>query len=43
MALATAWTEHEIVWLFVLAGVLTAAIAGWRDRGSSNPISGSSV
>ncbi len=43
MALATAWTEHEIVWLFVLAGVVTAAIAGWRARGSSNPISHSSV
>jgi chromate transporter len=27
MALTTAWTEREIVWLFVLAGVLTAALA----------------
>ena len=43
MALATAWTEHEIAWLFVLAGVLTAAIAARRARGSAKPISRSSV
>ena len=30
MALTTAWTEREIVWLFGLAGVLTAGLAGWR-------------
>ncbi len=30
MALATAWTEREIVWLFLLAGVLTATLATWR-------------
>jgi chromate transporter len=30
MALATAWTEREIVWLFVLAGVLTAGLAARR-------------
>jgi chromate transporter len=27
MALATAWTEREIAWLFVLAGLVTAALA----------------
>jgi chromate transporter len=27
MALATAWTEREIVWLFLLAGLITAALA----------------
>lgn len=32
MAFATAWTEREIVWLFVLAGALTVALALWRTR-----------
>ena len=32
MGLTTAWTEREIAWLFVLAGVLTAAIAAARLR-----------
>jgi chromate transporter len=32
MALATAWTEREIAWLFVLAGVLTATLAAPRLR-----------
>lgn len=27
MAIATAWTEREIVWLFLLAGLLTAGLA----------------
>jgi chromate transporter len=32
MALTTAWTEHEIAWLFVLAGVATAAPSIWKSR-----------
>ena len=32
MALTTAWTEREIVWLFLLAGVLTSGAALWRSR-----------
>ena len=32
MALATAWTEREIVWLFLLAGLVTAAPAIWESR-----------
>ena len=39
MALVTAWTEREIVWLFLLAGVVTAAYAIWRARHSSPPAS----
>ena len=35
MALTTAWTEREIVWLFLLAGVVTAAPAVWRSRGTA--------
>ena len=35
MALATAWTEREIVWLFLAAGVLTAALAMTRERSVS--------
>jgi len=34
LALTTAWTQREIIWLFVLAGVLTASIAVWRTRHS---------
>ena len=30
MAITTAWTEREIVWLFLLSGLLTAAHAGGR-------------
>ena len=36
MALTTAWTEREIAWLFVLAGVLTATLARWDARPSCN-------
>jgi chromate transporter len=36
MALTTAWTEREIVWLFVLAGVLTAMLAPWVERRRTN-------
>ena len=32
MAISTAWTEREIVWLFLLAGVVTAALAVGRRR-----------
>ena len=32
MAVTTAWSEREIVWLFVLAGVLTATLASVRAR-----------
>jgi chromate transporter len=32
MAITTAWTEREIVWLFLLAGLVTAAPAAWRAR-----------
>jgi chromate transporter len=37
MAVATAWTQREIVWLFLLAGILTAVLASWRARDSSKP------
>jgi chromate transporter len=37
MALTTAWTEREIAWLFVLAGVVTAGLAiRARDRGPAD-------
>jgi chromate transporter len=36
MTLATAWTQREIAWLFLLAGILTAGIARWRSRSVSN-------
>jgi chromate transporter len=32
LALTTAWTQREIIWLFVLAGVLTGTVAIWRAR-----------
>jgi chromate transporter len=35
VALTTAWTEREIIWLFLFAGVLTASIATWRARRDS--------
>jgi chromate transporter len=34
LALTTAWTQREIIWLFVLAGVLTGTVATWRMRNS---------
>jgi chromate transporter len=37
MAVTTAWTEREIAWLFVLAGVLTAAIAVSRRTAAAPP------
>ena len=40
MGLTTAWTEREIAWLFVLAGVLTAAIAAARLRAAPGAESG---
>jgi chromate transporter len=30
MAFTTAWTEREIAWMFIAAGVLTAGVATWR-------------
>ena len=35
VALTTAWTEREIIWLFLLAGVATATVASWRTRRQS--------
>jgi chromate transporter len=43
MALTTAWTEREIVWLFGLAGVLTAGLAGWRTRRTHDRSSGAGL
>src|SRR5262245_28502900 len=37
MALATAWTEREIVWLFLLAGLVTAAPAIRQLRAAVTP------
>jgi chromate transporter len=37
MTLATAWTEREIVWLFLLAGGLTVALAAVRSRTPAAP------
>jgi chromate transporter len=34
MAFSTAWTEREIVWLFLLSGVVTASPAFWQSRAS---------
>ena len=39
MAFATAWTEREIVWLFLAAGVVTAALAVARQRSPSTAAS----
>jgi chromate transporter len=39
MALATAWTEREIVWLFLAAGVVTASLAATEQRSLSTPAS----
>jgi chromate transporter len=38
MAVTTAWTQREIAWMFILAGVLTTAVATWRMRGDAGPI-----
>jgi chromate transporter len=35
MASATAWTEREILWLFLLAGVVTVIPALWHSRNTS--------
>ena len=35
MAIATAWTEREIVWLFLAAGVVTSALAMQREGAAS--------
>ena len=39
MTVTTAWTEREIAWLFLLAGLTTAALAVYKHRGSHNPTS----
>ena len=36
LAVTTAWTEREIVWLFLLAGVVTVSVASWRSRKRSD-------
>jgi chromate transporter len=36
MAITTAWTESEIVWLFLLCGGITAAIKSWPASRASN-------
>ena len=43
MALTTAWTEREIAWLFMLAGLLTAALAIQRARSRAPSPSGIGV
>src|SRR5262245_33817906 len=42
-AVATAWAQREIVWLFVLAGAATVAMAMWRERRSAARAEGTSV
>jgi chromate transporter len=42
MAITTAWTEREIAWLFVAAGVVTTALCLWRSRGEP-PTSGPAI
>lgn len=39
MALATAWTEREIIWLFLIAGVVTTLVAAWRRPDAPAPSS----
>jgi len=34
MAITTAWTESEILWLFLLCGAVSAAIKSWPHSGS---------
>jgi chromate transporter len=43
MALTTAWTEREIAWLFVLAGLTTAALAVRRSGMSASPPAGAAA
>jgi chromate transporter len=43
MAIATAWTEREIVWLFLSAGLLTAATAVARRNTTTMPLMGALV
>jgi chromate transporter len=40
MAVATAWTEREIAWLFVAAGIVTAVPVLARTRSASSAVSG---
>jgi chromate transporter len=34
MAITTAWTESEIVWLFLLCGAITAVVKSWPTSGT---------
>ena len=43
MAVTTAWTEREIIWLFALAGLTTAALAIRRDPARRAPSAGSAA
>lgn len=43
MALTTAWAEREIAWLFVLAGLTTAALAVRRSGVSGSPPAGAAA
>lgn len=37
MAVTTAWTEREIAWLFLLAGLITAALAVYKHHSGPRP------
>jgi chromate transporter len=39
-AITTAWTEREIIWLFVLAGVVTAMPVVWQSRVAPGSVRG---
>jgi chromate transporter len=43
MALTTAWTQREIPWLFVLAGVVTAVMAWWRSPQIDSRLNGAGL
>src|SRR5215472_8497735 len=36
MAITTAWTESEIVWLFLLCGAIATAVKPWTESGSAS-------
>lgn len=41
MAVTTAWTEREIAWLFVMAGLVTTVLGFWKakgERGADGPM-----
>jgi chromate transporter len=43
MAITTAWTEREIIWLFLLAGVVTATPVLWQSRATGATARGSGL